>query len=135
MITEMKKMMSIFSINKRNSFDKINMHLKEGTKCIMEDAGRAFLKRKQALTTTAPPELVDAVASKVFTTTSPSTKPPRSIINTTTTTPWPSLRIIINNNNDDDYTDIEHRLMMLTGATNSGVRGGCTMLLAGAILG
>ena len=80
---EMKKMMSIFSINKRNSFDKINMHLKEGTKRIMEDAGRTFLKRKQeALTTTTPPELVDAVASKVFTTTSPSMEPQRSTANT-----------------------------------------------------
>ena len=34
---EMKKMMSIFSINKRNCFDKINTHLKEGTKRVMED--------------------------------------------------------------------------------------------------
>ena len=36
---------------------------------------------------------------------------------------------------NNDCTNIEPRLLMLTGALNSGVRGGRTMLLAGAIIG
>jgi hypothetical protein len=89
---EMKKMMSIFSVNKSNYFNEINMHLtkldirlidiecqccpnaheattkelKEDTKRVMEDVGHAFLKSKQeAPTTTTPPELVDVVAKQL----------------------------------------------------------------------
>ena len=72
MIKEMKKMMGIFSVNMSNSFNELNMklikldlhladierqccpkareaiaeELEEETKCIMEDVGHAFLKRK-----------------------------------------------------------------------------------------
>lgn len=48
-------------------------------------------------------------------------------------TPW----IIIDDDVDDDDDNIDivdASLMMLTGTQNSGVRGGCTMILAGAIL-
>jgi hypothetical protein len=103
----------------------------------MEDVGLMFLRRKQeAPTTTTPPDPVDIVASKLFTTASPSMDPPRSIADTTTTTPWSSSLIIIYDNDDDDNSiDIDPRMMMLIGAPNSGVRGGCTMILVGAILG
>ena len=82
---------------------------------------------------TMPTDLLEVMASKLFTTSSPSTEPPRSIVDTTATTSWSSSQIIIDN--DNDSTDIDPRMMMLIGAPNSAVRGGRTMLLAGAILG
>jgi hypothetical protein len=97
------------------------------------NTSQAFLKRKQeALTTTTPRDLMDAMASMPFTIASPSIEPQRSIANTTATKPWSSSRIIIDS--DNDYTDIEPRLVMLIGAPNLGVRAGHTMLLVGAIL-
>ena len=160
MIAEINKMMTIFSASMSSRFNEINANfaklnirlanierqrspkareattneLEEETKRVMEDASHAFLKRRhETPTTTTPPDLVDAVANKLFTTSSPSTEPPRSIVDTTATTSWSSSKIIIDN--DDDSTDIDPCMMMLIGAPNSAVRGGRTMLLAGAILG
>lgn len=79
-----------------------------------------------------PPDLVDAVANKLFTAAPRSAEPPRSIIHITTPTPWSTPQIILDD--DNDSIDADGRLMTLTGAPNSGVRGGRTMLLSGAIV-
>ena len=70
--------------------------LEKETKQIMEDADHAFLKRKQeAPTTIMSLDLVDTMASKLFTPATPSEEPPRSTTETYATAPWFASWIII----------------------------------------